>query len=149
MTEKAKTDELPNQASQRGKAGISEDGRAVREAVRSGEVPDADQLKTAHGESGYRYPESFYKLDPELEAQKQVGNERGMPEAHARDEPDAKDPATKAAQQAVKEGAKVLEEQRERRDEARDAAGVATLGVPTANKDADAEGKPRGRRGGK
>lgn len=149
MAEKDKVEELPNQASQRGKAGISDTGRSVRDAVREGKAPDAEEQKTAHGESGYRLPDSFYKLDGSLEAQKQTGNERGLNGPHARDEPDKSDPATKASAKAAKDAQDELDEQREQREAAREAALTPSVGVPTANKDADAEGKPRGRRGGK
>jgi hypothetical protein len=138
--------ELRDQISQRGKTGLSKEGKAVREAVRSGAVPDPEEQKRAHRQSGYRLPDSFYRLDPELEAHKQPGNERGLSKGNLRDEPDKKDPATKAAIEATKQAPAIRREQEERRAAAREAAetpaATSTSGVTVR---APAARRPRSR----
>lgn len=142
-----KETELPRQASQRGAAVPSEEGKSVRQAIRAGETPDPEQQQKSLAQSGYRYPDSYFKPDPELEAQKQVGTERGLTGVHERDKPDTKDPAVKQAQAAAEEGASLIEarnaarEEREAEieDELKDLGGPGenkALSGPTENKTA-------------
>lgn len=123
----ATPDGLVPQASQRGMAGLSPTARAVREQVRAGEVPATEDLKTAHSESGYRYPDEFYELNPELEAQKINTTEKNS----QRDEQDHSDPAVAASLAAAEAGQQLITDRQARSDETRDQASVATVGLQT------------------